>query len=76
MATTRDPDDPNDAVAAVLEIKVRCNGAMSVAGSINDEAYALAMLDAARDSIRAHNRRARGEQSALIVPAHDTGLLQ
>lgn len=71
---TTDPDDPHgDAVIAVLEIKVRRNGAMSVAGSINDEVYALAMLDSARDSIKSHNARGR-KQTALILPAHDTAL--
>lgn len=72
---SKDPDALyDDEVIAVLEIKVRRNGAMSVAGSINDERYALAMLDSAKDSIKAHNRRNRGEQSQLILPAHDTAL--
>lgn len=73
---TRDPDDLHgDQTVAVIEIRVRRNGAMSVAGDINNEAYALAMLDNARDSIRNHNARRRiGERGGVIIPAKDTGL--
>ena len=69
MSATIDPDDLyGDAVVAILEIKVRRNGSMSVAGSINDESYAIAMLDAAKDSVRSYNKRHR---EALIIPAKD-----
>lgn len=71
----RDPDDLHgDAVVAYLEIKMRRNGAMSIGGNVNDEKYALAMLDTAKDTIKAHNRRGLGKDS-LIVPAHDTALV-
>lgn len=69
-----DPDDLHgDAVVFAIEIKVRRNGAMSVAGSIGEEAYALAVLDAAKQSVKAHNaRHALAQPAGLIVPAHDT----
>lgn len=73
---TRDPDDPDDTVIAMLELKVRKNGAMSVAGCIDDMPYALAMLDNARDTIKRHNARKRIQGGAAeIIPASDTGLI-
>lgn len=73
---SRDPDNLyDDDVVAVLELKVRRNGAMSVAGCINQEAYALAMLDNARDTIKRHNAKTKINGGAqLIVPAYDTGI--
>lgn len=70
----RDPDDLHgDSVVFALEIKVRRNGAMSVAGSIFEEAYALAVLDAAKQSIKNHNAQRRlGLGEAVIVPPSDT----
>lgn len=41
---------------------------MSVAGDINNEKYALAVLDAAKDSVRRHSSRI---SSGLIIPAKD-----
>ncbi len=75
--TTRDPDDlHDDDVVAVLELKVRRNGAMSVAGCINDEQYALAMLDNARDTIKRHNaRRVIDGGGSVLIPSYDTGIL-
>ena len=68
---SRDPDDLyGDTKICVIEIAVRRNGAMSVAGSINDLAYALAMLEAAKDSLRAHHARMRSS-AALITPTKD-----
>ena len=73
--SSRDPDDLHgDAPVAVLEIKVRRNGAMSVAGCIGDLPYALAMLDAAKDSVRNYHARRRIENGGLVIPAKDTGL--
>lgn len=74
---TRDADDLHgDTVVATIEIKLRRNGAMSVAGSITDEAYGLYLLDTARDTLRSHHARARIQGgSAIIVPAHDTALV-
>lgn len=60
-------DARDDDVTAELRIQVRRNGAMSVAGCIQQEAYAIAMLDAARESIRSHNRR-QINGAGLILP--------
>lgn len=66
---SRDPDALyDDQIVAVLELKLRRDGAMSVAGSINDEIFALKMLEAAKDSIRQYHQRNR---SRLIVPSYD-----
>jgi hypothetical protein len=77
MHPARDGDDLyGDTVVAALEIKLRRNGAMSVAGSITDEAYGLYLLDTARDTLRNyHARRRLGQVGGLIVPAHDTALV-
>lgn len=59
---SRDPDDLyGDTKTHVIEIAIRRNGSMSVAGSINDLPHALAMLDNARDCILRHHGR-RGSQ--------------
>jgi hypothetical protein len=78
MGEAIDPDDLHgDAVVAYLSIKVRRNGAMSVEGCIYQEKYALAMLDTARDCIRRQNDRKRIEDAGgLLIPAHDTALMQ
>ena len=71
---TRDPDDLyGDATVAVIEVRLRRNGAMSVAGSINDERYAVTMLQHAIDSVRDHHaRRLLGD--GLLIAARDTGI--
>lgn len=70
----RDPDDLyGDEKVAVIEIAVRRNGAMSVAGCINNLAYALAMLDQAKDTVRRHHARINAGQ-VLITPANETPL--
>ena len=51
---------------AELRLRVRRSGAMSVEGCITDEAYALSMLDAARDSIKSHNKRI--QEKGIIIP--------
>jgi hypothetical protein len=71
---SRDPDDLyGDEKVAVLEISVRRNGAMSVAGSINNLVYALAMLDQAKDTLRKHHMRLDAGK-VVITPACDTPL--
>lgn len=71
MTYSRDPDDLHgDEKTHVIEIAIRRNGAMSIAGSINDRAFALAMLDSARDAINNHHKRGNN----LIIPSHDTAL--
>ena len=66
MSNPRDEDD----VVAELKIQVRRSGAMSVAGCIHEEAYALAMLESARESIKSHNARQRlnGGQAVIVPP--------
>ena len=67
---SRDPDALyDDAPIARLEITCRRNGALSVAGDISDLAYALAMLDNAKDALRNHHAR-----RALIIPSRDVAL--
>lgn len=65
----RDPDALyDDQIVAVLELKLRRDGALSVAGSIDDEQFALKLLEAAKDSVRGYHKRNR---SRLIVPDYD-----
>lgn len=71
---SRDPDDLyGEEKVAVIEVAIRRNGAMSVAGSINDLKYALAMLDQAKDTLRAHHMRVAAGK-VVITPARDTPL--
>lgn len=74
MEAARDPDNLfDDGTIFRLEIRVRRNGAMSVAGDILQEAYALQVLDAAKQTIKDHNaRRKLANGGKAIVPAHDT----
>lgn len=66
----RDPDDLyDDDVVFVLQVNVRRNGSMSVAGGINNLTYALAVLDQAKQAVKDHHFRRQGE---LIIPAHDS----
>jgi hypothetical protein len=74
---SRDPDDLyGDDVVAYLRLAVRRNCSMSIDGCINDETYALEMLDNGKDSIRRHNEKRRinaGQQ--IIIPGNDTGII-
>lgn len=69
---SRDPDNLyDDSITHVIEIKIRRNGAMSVAGSINeDPAWLCKVLDCAKDAIRGHH----APRPRLLVPQYDTGL--
>lgn len=60
----------DDDVLARITIAVHRSGAMSVAGDIHDQTFALSMIDAARDSVRSHHLRTNG---SLIIPPHVTG---
>lgn len=75
----RDADDIHgDTVVFAIEISIRRNGAMSVAGSINDMEYALMVLESAKESVKSyHARKVLGQTGGgtLIVPAHDTALV-
>lgn len=71
---SRDPDDLHgDTKVAVIEVAIRRNGAMSVAGAINDLPAALAMLDQAKDTLRAHHARLNAGKT-IITPHYDTPL--
>lgn len=62
-------------VVAQIDIRMDRMGNMRVAGSITDEAAALAMLDAAKETLRNyHAKQKLGLRSAIIVPGYDTAL--
>ena len=68
---TQDPDALyDDAPVARLEIVCRRDGSLSVAGSISNLKYALAMLDNAKDAVRNHHAR-----RPIIIPRKDTSLV-
>ena len=72
----RDPDELfGDTVVFELVIQIRRNGAMSVAGSINDCEYAKLVLKTAMDTLDTYHARKRLGLDTLIVPAHDTALV-
>jgi hypothetical protein len=55
-----------------IVIRVHRSGAMSVAGNIENEAYACALIDAAKDSLRSYHARAgRARHLALVTPERD-----
>ena len=77
MNFSQDPDDLyGDAPIARIEITCRRNGAMSVAGSIDNLKYALAILDNARDAVNQMHarRRASNGHGGIIVPSVDVAL--
>jgi hypothetical protein len=53
-------------IMAQITVTVYRSGAMSVAGDIHDETFALTLIDAARDSVKSHHLRQHGQ---LIIPA-------
>lgn len=73
LAIVRDHERADDVMASIT-IRVHRDGAMSVSGNIEDEAYALALVDAARDSVINHHKRGRDLSAGLILPAHDNPL--
>jgi hypothetical protein len=77
FADGKDPDDLHgDTVVFEIVISIRRNGAMSVAGSINDHAYAKMVLESAIDSLGTYHARKRlGLGEGIIVPASDTALV-
>lgn len=63
-------------VVGVLQMKVRKNGGMSVAGDVDMGPYCLAMIANGKDTVRDHNARRRVEQGkAVILPGASTGLI-
>lgn len=77
FADGRDPDDLHgDTVVFEIVISIRRNGAMSVAGNINDHQYAKMVLESAIDSLGTYHARKRlGQGEGIIVPAHDTAIV-
>ncbi len=61
----------NDEIVSKLTITLYRSGAISVEGNINDEKYALALLDIAKDTVLGYHTR---KDNMLVVPAHDAGL--
>lgn len=63
-------------VVAHLDIRMDRAGNMRLAGSITDEAFALFMLDTARETLKNyHVQQKLGNRSAIIVPAYDTAVV-
>lgn len=63
----------NDPAILDITIRIHQSGAMSVSGHIEDETYALSLLDAARDSVKSYHARARlNKGQSLITPEYDT----
>lgn len=60
-------DDP---VVAYLQVEIRRSGALSVAGAIGNEQYAVNALQSAIDAVKNHHKR----EKTLIVPGSATGL--
>lgn len=58
-------------VVAQIVISVHASGALAVSGSIGDRAWALAVLENAKDAINGHHNR---QLAAAIVPAKDVDL--
>lgn len=59
-----------DPVVAYLQIDIRRSGALSVAGSIDNERYAVSALQGAIDAVKSHHSKVK----TLIIPGKDTGL--
>lgn len=58
---------------AEIRVKIARSGAMAVMGNINDELWALACLEQAKQAVKDYHKRQRG-QINILVPAHDSAL--
>lgn len=58
---------------AEIRVKIARSGAMAVMGNINDEMWALACLEQAKQAVKDYHKRQCG-QINIIVPAHDSAL--
>lgn len=71
-------DNFDDTVVAFIEIKMRRNGLMSIAGTITDEVACLAMFDTARATMVDNFKRQKKAQTEgkpqIIVPGYDTAI--
>lgn len=61
-----------DKVVETLTIRIHASGALSVVGPIDNHAWALAVLDNARDAINNHHNPQR--KGGLIVPGNDVSI--
>mgnify|MGYP003440407155 CR=1 FL=1 len=77
MKGPQDMDELHGAtVVAHIDIRMDRAGNMRLAGSITDEAFAMFMLDTAKETLRNyHVQQKLGNRSAIIVPAYDTALV-
>jgi hypothetical protein len=67
-----DPDALyDDEKVAIIEVSIRRNGSMSIAGNINNFDAAILMLEQARDNIKQKQIAAQGK---IIIPASDSGV--
>ena len=75
MNTNDSAEMCDEDVVAELRIRIRRDGAMSVAGCINEKDLALAMCDQARECITNNaDRQKLQSQSGLIIPHYDSAL--
>jgi hypothetical protein len=65
----------DDDVIAEIRIRCRRDGAMSVAGDIQDKMYALAMLDSARECIENHHQRQQFMDGKSVMIPPQQGLI-
>lgn len=63
-------------VQAHIELKLWTDGAMSVEGHIDDEAFAIAMLENALATIRNHHARKSAQGLNIIVPGKDVSIAE
>ena len=75
LLMNKDDFDVAGRVVAKLTIIAYDSGAMSVGGNIENEAYALALIDGARDAVKNHHKKTRKDLNfGIVLPAHDNPL--
>jgi hypothetical protein len=57
-------------VVAELRVRIHRSGALSVAGCIDHEQYAIACLEQAIEAVKRHHKRFE-----LVVPSKDSGVI-
>lgn len=62
----------NEDCVAWITIKYYADGSMSTSGNIGDAAFALALLDHAKDAVRGHNL----PRGAIVTPNRDVDVEQ
>jgi len=56
----------DDDIVAYVQVEIYRSGALSVTGTINNEAYAVNALQGAIDAVKGHHSR----KNEIIVPAY------